>query len=522
VDINSGSHSIVLNSRDDQYERNLFSSTTNSLNSNRTLQHDAGVTLSTSSSSPPSANDVTGAALSTFVTAANAGSLSTNNVIWCEDYTGGGVLSATATSGGTLEAPVWQQWIKSLNAVTPGTLAFVLSANSDCSSPHTSISIPNLVAGTWIHPQFYDPLYGNKYDNPGIRSAGVVVVSGKTLAADTLSFSELDQTMFGSGSVISNNTIDQPGKACVLVAATTHGFAVNGNSCHDWGYLTDHSVYDTRVGVLVAPGVIGGTQSKGAGQQPACVSACPEIRNSDSGTVVGNVFSLTNGISTNGAAVRTCTGNASTPCTVGSQDVAGFLLDSVRITDNVTPVGDFASITTGSEVDRVGGTNITTGVMYPPNAPTLQLTADSSSITATTAATAVTQFAFTNVGANQRYSFHCSGSTTQATAGGGIGIAVQAATNAPTNLEAHATVSTSLTATNASATVLSTGSITTTTYTAAYSSTAGTLTTQLPWVLDGTIETAASPPTLNVGFFSGSASDAVTVKRGSYCTMTPQ
>jgi hypothetical protein len=145
------------------------------------------------------------------------------------------------------------------------------------------------------------------------------------------------------------------------------------------------------------------------------------------------------------------------------------------------------------------------------------LAADSSGITAITAGTAVTQFAFATIPRNAVVGFHCSGTTTQATAGAGIGIAIQSSGASPTNLEASATVATAATTTAGG----SSGNITTTTYTAVYTGAAGTLTTQLPWTIDGQIETGATKATLNIGFFSINAADAVTVKRGSYCALQP-
>lgn len=149
---------------------------------------------------------------------------------------------------------------------------------------------------------------------------------------------------------------------------------------------------------------------------------------------------------------------------------------------------------------------------------TVQLTSDTGSITATTATTATTVFTLPTLQASTYYSIHCSGTTTQATAGGGIGIAIQTVTTAATNMEFHAEVATSSTAVK----YMSSGSLSTTTETAIYTPVTGTLTTQLPWYVDGSIEVGASAPSsVVVGFYSGSASDAVVVKRDSYCTVLP-
>lgn len=192
-------------------------------------------------------------------------------------------------------------------------------------------------------------------------------------------------------------------------------------------------------------------------------------------------------------------GAPSSPCNFTMQGI-----DTTNSNEYICPAGTWVLVG-GSAPGIVQGTN------------TVRITADSSAITATTAATATTIFTFPALTANKNYSFHCSGTTTQATAGAGIGIAITAGTNAPTNLEAHATVATAA-ATTAST---SSGNITTTTATAVYTGATGTLTTQLPWSVDGSIEVGASVPALTIGFFSISASDAVTVKRDSFCTLMP-
>jgi hypothetical protein len=118
---------------------------------------------------------------------------------------------------------------------------------------------------------------------------------------------------------------------------------------------------------------------------------------------------------------------------------------------------------------------------------------------------------------NSKLHFECDGTTTQATSGAGIGIAIGAVANAPTNMEAHAIVATSPTASG----YQSSGNITTATETTVYAGTSGTVNTQLPWEVKGSIETGATAPTsLQIGFYTINASDAVTVKRDSSCRWT--
>ena len=162
-------------------------------------------------------------------------------------------------------------------------------------------------------------------------------------------------------------------------------------------------------------------------------------------------------------------------------------------------------------------TGVTT---YTPPVPgnSVILTADSASITAVSAATATVVFTFpTTLSANTNYPFHCSGTTVQSTGGAGIGIAFGTSGTAATNMEAHAIVGTSPTTGG----FQSSGNLSTTTESQIYLGTSGTATTQLPWMVDGTIEVGATPPTnFLIGFFTANVSDPVVVKRDSYCKLS--
>jgi hypothetical protein len=161
-------------------------------------------------------------------------------------------------------------------------------------------------------------------------------------------------------------------------------------------------------------------------------------------------------------------------------------------------------------------TGVTT---YTPPAPgpSLIVTADVTGIVAIVPANATTIFTFPPLVPLTNYTFHCSGTTVQATAGAGIGIAFGTSGTAATNMEAHATVATSATAVNSQ----SSGSISSLSYTALYTGITGTATTQLPWTINGSIEVGATAPTnFLIGFFTINASDAVTVKRDSYCKLS--
>lgn len=208
-----------------------------------------------------------------------------------------------------------------------------------------------------------------------------------------------------------------------------------------------------------------------------------------------------------------------TSCTAGGilgGSTATALACSAYTANAVPKMASSAGTPTASSIIDNGTYVTTTELIH--GGGSVQLTADTSGITATTAATATTVFTLPALNASTKYTVHCSGTTTQATAGGGIGIAIQTATTAATNMELHATVATGPTAMNSQ----SSGSLSTTTESAIYTGVTGTVTTQLPWTVDGTIEVGATAPSsIVIGFFSASASDAVVVKRDSACSVLP-
>jgi len=187
---------------------------------------------------------------------------------------------------------------------------------------------------------------------------------------------------------------------------------------------------------------------------------------------------------------------------------ANVLLMGSGITPQAIPshINDNNGYITSTEVAQFGNTKT--------------LTADSGNIVATTAATAITQFSWATLPSNTHFSFSCEGTYTQATAAGGVSIAIQGATTAPTRIDAWATLySTNPASTTITGTKAGLFNLATTTYTLVAAVTPGAATTQYQWELHGTIQTGNPGSTLNIGFFSGSASDAVVIKNGSYCTL---
>lgn len=116
--------------------------------------------------------------------------------------------------------------------------------------------------------------------------------------------------------------------------------------------------------------------------------------------------------------------------------------------------------------------------------------------------------------------FHCSLNWSQATATAAVAFGIQGATTAPTNLAANAT---SYTNTTAETTGTLTG-LTTTTATNIVSVAPSAITTIWKAIIDGTLEAPsnASPTVLNFMVSTATSGDAVTVKRGSYCSVIYQ
>jgi hypothetical protein len=176
------------------------------------------------------------------------------------------------------------------------------------------------------------------------------------------------------------------------------------------------------------------------------------------------------------------------------------------IIGNTTPLA--GNFTTLSATGTFNGAN------------TVRLTADSSGITATTPGT--TFLTLPTLTASTNYSFTCEIIYSQATAVVLDGFSVQAATNAATDWDAWGTmytanpVSTTVTGSEGSAL-----RVITTTSTPIVSATPGAIGTVYQARLSGNIQVGASVPTMNIAAFTGNASDAVTIKAGSFCTVTP-
>lgn len=115
------------------------------------------------------------------------------------------------------------------------------------------------------------------------------------------------------------------------------------------------------------------------------------------------------------------------------------------------------------------------------------------------------------------WTFHCDLSYSQATATAAVAFGIQAATNNPTNIFAtgiqYTAAGTSTTGTLAT--------LTTTTATNIVSGTPGATGTNNTVHLGGTLELGASANTINIMVSTATSGDAVTVLRGSYCSLHP-
>lgn len=117
------------------------------------------------------------------------------------------------------------------------------------------------------------------------------------------------------------------------------------------------------------------------------------------------------------------------------------------------------------------------------------------------------------------WNFRCNLSYSQATGNAAVAFGIQAATNAPTNIFAHGLqqITVGPPATIVTGTL---ATLTTTTATNIVSGTPTALATNYYVELAGTLELGASANAVSIKVSTATAGDAVTVLRGSYCTLT--
>jgi hypothetical protein len=203
----------------------------------------------------------------------------------------------------------------------------------------------------------------------------------------------------------------------------------------------------------------------------------------------------------------------------GTTDLGDAVAEASIIGANVIPkaIGTNPGIAASSMSDN--GTKVSS-TEFLKMGNTQLLTANATPITATTPGTTVFTWGALPVSTN--YSFHCAILYNQQTAAALDGFSVQGATNAPTRLDAWASMYTTDPTTGAvTGSQGSAQNITSTTATSVVTGTPGAITTVYQATLDGTIQVGASASTLNILMFTGSGSDSVTPQAGSYCTLMP-
>jgi hypothetical protein len=130
----------------------------------------------------------------------------------------------------------------------------------------------------------------------------------------------------------------------------------------------------------------------------------------------------------------------------------------------------------------------------------------------------VGEFQFTNLVVNRTYGFHCDIMYQQATAAGGVGFSIAGATHAPTRIDAWADIYSNATGTLVGSSV---ANLTTTTATPFTSATPSATATTFEAKIWGTIQEGATVSNLTILVFTGNASDAITLKAGSKCSIEP-
>ena len=253
---------------------------------------------------------------------------------------------------------------------------------------------------------------------------------------------------------------------------------------------------------------------------PACAYGSPFA---DSAARAMHISDL-HGSATTGARIFSNNGSPEgiTLANFPATQFTNFFIDSANSCTDVKGSPDYslALYILGEKGTPAYSTTSACPVVLNGGANTQLLTADSSGVTATTPGT--TEWSWGHLTPSTNYSFHCSVLFSQATGAGGVGLSVQSATTAATRWDAWAKLyTTNPASTTVTATLGSTLDITSTTATSVASATPGATGTVYQGELDGTIQTGSTAGTLNVLVYSGSSSDAVTVKAGSFFTVLP-
>lgn len=276
--------------------------------------------------------------------------------------------------------------------------------------------------------------------------------------------------------------------------STTAGFGCNSLGV-DSGAANAYVVTGTAITTLTATGIIG------------CFN--PTHASTAASTVAINGLAATSIIKFTNAAIIANDITVGNPACVLYNGSTFTLINPVQSTGTSKIV-----LSAGPTISNATFTGTITG------SNTVRLTADSSGITATTPGT--TFLTLPTLLPSNNYSFNCELLYSQATAAVLDGLSVQAATNAATRWDAWGTM---YTADPITTTVVGSqnnaANVTTTTATPIVSATPAAISTVYQARLSGTIQVGASVPTVNIAAFTGNASDAITMKAGSFCAVTP-
>jgi hypothetical protein len=233
------------------------------------------------------------------------------------------------------------------------------------------------------------------------------------------------------------------------------------------------------------------------------VGACGTLGDSTKNVKAAAYTASGNFTVTNGTIIGAAGANVTSGSRIGftASSTSASTLDSAfsRLAAGIIAVG------TGAAANRAG---------FLVSGNTVFVTGDFTTA-ANTSLQTITGLTWTFPATAINYEFHCHLAYSQGTANAAVAFGIQAATNNPTNIFATGEIATSTTALTKG--VLAT--LATTTATNIVSATPSATATNFTADLAGTIELAASANTINIMVSTATSADAVTIKRGSWCSI---
>jgi len=241
---------------------------------------------------------------------------------------------------------------------------------------------------------------------------------------------------------------------------------------------------------------------------------------------------LTVGLAGTSSGILALAGSTSGSATLTAPAVAGTSTNPITISNSLQLASGTVynwNADTGLSRDAAGVVDVGNGTAGNSSAfirtgNTVQVA--SNFTTASTSLVTITGLTWTLPATNHNYSFVCHGSYSQATAAAANFFGIQATTTAPTNIYAADRISTGLAVTGVDGTL---PTLTTTTatniggtgFTPSAAGAIGTVADIFVFDIWGTIEQGAGATTLNIMVLTGSASDSITIYRGTSCTLQP-